>query len=115
MGCSGFPKCRYARPLENEKMEVPEKYRQCPKCGGEVVVRRSRRGPFLGCGSYPDCDFTMGLTKDGKPADELLPEDLKVCPQCNSPTRIMRGRRGYFIGCTGYPQCKFTAPLPKKG
>jgi len=28
---------------------------QCPICGGETRERQGRRGPFLGCSSYPDC------------------------------------------------------------
>ena len=32
---------------------------KCPKCGGKIVERRTRRGrTFYGCENYPDCDYT---------------------------------------------------------
>jgi ssDNA-binding Zn-finger/Zn-ribbon topoisomerase 1 len=32
----------------------------CPKDGGDIVERKSRRGKvFYGCANYPDCDFTL--------------------------------------------------------
>lgn len=39
--------------------------RQCPRCGGELVVRKARRGPtagssFLGCSNYPKCRYSEG-------------------------------------------------------
>ena len=30
----------------------------CPKCGGKVLVKRSKKGKkFFGCSNYPECDF----------------------------------------------------------
>jgi ssDNA-binding Zn-finger/Zn-ribbon topoisomerase 1 len=29
----------------------------CPKCEGPLVERRSKYGPFLGCGTYPKCAY----------------------------------------------------------
>lgn len=53
IGCSNFPECRYTEPWL-EKMGV-----HCPKCDGEVVERRTRKGRvFYGCSRYPECDFT---------------------------------------------------------
>lgn len=36
----------------------------CPLCGGILVERRSRYGPFLGCGNYPRCGYTREILKD---------------------------------------------------
>ena len=34
-------------------MDVP-----CPKCGGKILVKRSKKGKkFFGCSNYPECDF----------------------------------------------------------
>ena len=56
IGCSGFPSCRYIKPVL-KKIGVA-----CPKCGaehgGELVRRRSKNGrTFYGCSRYPDCDY----------------------------------------------------------
>jgi len=32
--------------------------RKCPKCGGELVLKKSFYGPFIGCSSYPKCRYT---------------------------------------------------------
>ncbi len=47
--CSGFPACRFAKPVTTG-IECPE-----PGCTGELVRRRSRRGFFYGCTRYPEC------------------------------------------------------------
>ena len=65
--CSSYPACRY---LKLESTGVA-----CPRDGGDIVVRKSRRGRvFYGCANYPDCDFTVW----NKP----LPE---ACPACGAP------------------------------
>ncbi len=33
----------------------------CPKCGNELVKRKGKYGMFLGCSTYPDCDYTEKL------------------------------------------------------
>jgi len=67
IACSGYPECRYTRPLG---IGVP-----CPRCKvGEVVERRSRRGRgFFGCSTYPACTFTSW----DRPTDRL-------CPRCQT-------------------------------
>ncbi|HWI53944.1 MAG TPA: restriction endonuclease [Symbiobacteriaceae bacterium] len=32
--------------------------RTCPRCGGQLVKRQSKRGPFWGCSTYPRCRYT---------------------------------------------------------
>ena len=50
--CSGFPECRNAKPI------LKDTGAKCPKCGGAVIERRSKRGrTFYGCANYPECDF----------------------------------------------------------
>ncbi|GAB6180667.1 type I DNA topoisomerase [Desulfotomaculum defluvii] len=66
LACPGFPECRNTKPLL-EPTGVG-----CPKCTGEMVLRRSKKGrKFYGCSSYPECEF---VTWD-------LPTKEK-CPQC---------------------------------
>jgi restriction system protein len=33
----------------------------CPKCGGTLVERKGKRGPFLGCSRYPSCRYTKEI------------------------------------------------------
>ena len=32
---------------------------KCPRCGGELVLRKGRYGRFYGCSNYPKCTFTL--------------------------------------------------------
>jgi DNA topoisomerase-1 len=52
LACPGFPACRNAKPIFKEIGVA------CPKCGGQLVERRTKRGKvFYGCQKYPECDF----------------------------------------------------------
>jgi DNA topoisomerase-1 len=62
--CTGYPECKY---VKQKSMGV-----LCPKDGGDIVERKSRRGKvFYGCANYPKCDFTLW----NKPIAE-------PCPKC---------------------------------
>lgn len=66
IACSGYPECK------NIKKIVDEIGVSCPKCGGSVIKRKSKRGRiFYGCTNYPQCDFVSW--------DEPTQEK---CPQC---------------------------------
>lgn len=53
LACPGFPECRNTKPL------LKDTGVKCPKCGGKIVERRTRRGRvFYGCENYPQCDYT---------------------------------------------------------
>ena len=84
----------------------------CPKCGKPLVSRLGRRGRFIGCTGYPDCDYTRAIDNNGATA---APETVegRQCPECNSPLLIREGRYGKFIGCSQYPKCRFIEPLDK--
>lgn len=64
LGCPGFPDCRNTKPYL-EKIGVP-----CPKCGKEIVVRKTRKGRrYYGCEDNPQCDY-MVWQKPGANAKE---------------------------------------------
>ena len=66
LACSRYPDCKGTKAILT-KVGV-----QCPKCSGDIVERRTRRGRmFFGCAKYPECDFTSWA----RPLE--LP-----CPQC---------------------------------
>jgi DNA topoisomerase-1 len=58
LACSGFPECRNTKSIPLAK---------CPKCGGDIVARKTRgRGKeFYGCTNYPDCDFISHFKPTG--------------------------------------------------
>lgn len=67
IGCSGYPDCKNIKKIIN-KTGV-----KCPKCGGDVISRKSKRGKiFYGCSEYPKCDFVSW--------DEPINEK---CPNCS--------------------------------
>lgn len=54
LACPGFPECRFTKPYF-EKIGVA-----CPKCGKEVVIRKTKKGrKYYGCEAIPDCDFMV--------------------------------------------------------
>ncbi|MFW6031802.1 MAG: type I DNA topoisomerase [Phycisphaeraceae bacterium] len=86
----------------------------CQKCGAETVYRFGKRGRFLSCSRYPDCDYAAPIDREGKP---LEPERSDIaCPECGGGMTRRVGRYGPFLGCENYPECKGTVKLdPKKG
>jgi DNA topoisomerase-1 len=86
----------------------------CPKCGKPLSIRLGRRGRFVGCTGFPECDYTRSLEGDGEESSSE-PEVVegRTCPKCDSPLIIRSGRYGKFIGCSSYPKCKHIEPLEK--
>lgn len=67
LACPGFPDCRNTKTYL-EKIGV-----SCPKCNGEIVVRKTKKGRrYFGCENNPECDFMTWQ----KPSDEK-------CEKCN--------------------------------
>ena len=68
LACPGFPECHNTRPYY-EKIGV-----KCPSCGGDVVIRMTKKGRrYYGCEHNPECDFMSWA----KPVE-------KACPVCGS-------------------------------
>ncbi|MBR0172171.1 MAG: type I DNA topoisomerase [Lachnospiraceae bacterium] len=54
LACPGFPECRNTMPYY-EKIGVA-----CPKCGEDIVIRKTRKGRrYFGCVNNPECDFMV--------------------------------------------------------
>lgn len=67
LACPGFPECHNTKPYL-EKAGV-----KCPKCGGEVVILRTKKGRrYYGCDNQ-ECDFMSW----NRPSE-------KKCPECGS-------------------------------
>jgi DNA topoisomerase-1 len=84
----------------------------CPKCGKQLTIRLGRRGKFIGCTGYPECDYTRNVDEDAAQAEPEVVEG-RTCPDCGSDLIIRSGRYGKFIGCSAYPKCRHIEPLEK--
>lgn len=94
LACPGYPECKSAKPL------VTKTNAKCPKCGGEVIEKKSKKGyTFYGCSNWPDCDF---MTWD-KPTDE-------TCPECG---KSLFKRKGGLTVCLG-EGCGFERKTERK-
>ena len=85
----------------------------CPKCGNKLSIRLGRSGRFIGCTTYPECDYTRNIDQDAKEAAEPEVVEGRDCPKCGSVLHYKMGRYGKFIGCSNYPTCKHIEPLNK--
>jgi DNA topoisomerase I len=68
LGCSDYPKCKTILKLDKEGNVLPPRKPpdptgiKCYKCKeGELVLRDSKRGPFLGCNRFPRCRTIVGI------------------------------------------------------
>ena len=84
----------------------------CPKCEKPLSIRLGKRGRFIGCSGYPECDYTQDLGVVGEASEPQVVEG-RACPECAGALHIKTGRYGRFIGCSSYPDCKFIEPLEK--
>ena len=80
ISCTGYPECKTTKPI------VKDTGAKCPKDGGMVVERRSKKGrTFYGCANYPKCDFVSW--------DRVIPEP---CPVCGGYV-VAKNRRGGVV------------------
>lgn len=86
---------------------------ECPKCKKPLSIRLGKRGRFVGCTGYPECDYTRNLDGEETTASEPEVVEGRKCPKCESDLIIRFGRYGKFIGCSAYPKCKHIEPLEK--
>ncbi|NCO67099.1 MAG: type I DNA topoisomerase [Nitrospirae bacterium CG_4_10_14_0_8_um_filter_41_23] len=113
LACSGFPKCKNTKPLENQEPGVnnqqptPQQTDEvCEKCGSPMLIKSGRYGKFLACSKYPECKNTKPLSTGIK------------CPKDGGDIVERRSKKGKpFWSCSNYPGCKFATwykPVSKK-
>ncbi|HCA89281.1 MAG: DNA topoisomerase I [Legionellaceae bacterium] len=85
----------------------------CPKCQKPLAIRLGKRGRFIGCTGYPDCDYTQDLAGNAIEAVQPTVVEGRSCPDCQHELHIKSGRYGRFISCSNYPQCRYIEPLEK--
>jgi DNA topoisomerase-1 len=93
LACPGFPECRNTKPYF-EKIGV-----KCPKCGGEVLMKKTRKGRrYYGCEHNPECDFMTWQ----KPSNTR-------CPKCGG----YMVEKGNKLVCAD-KECGCVLPMEKK-
>ena len=93
LACPGFPECKNTKPYF-EKIGVP-----CPKCGKDVVLKKTKKGrKYYGCIDNPDCDFMVWQK----------PSKVK-CKECGS---IML-EKGNKLVCSN-ETCGYVCEKPKE-
>ena len=61
LACENFPNCKFTKPF------VEETNLTCPKDGGKIILKKTKRGrKFYGCSNYPKCDFAAWKLEDIK-------------------------------------------------
>ena len=122
VACSGFPKCRNAKPVEkleelraaagaappaHELGSVPAPAHATAAAAPRPADPNAKAHPEFG---VPPPGFAW--TRTGRPVVEVLPEPGALrCPQCGSVMELKRGRFGPFFSCTKFPQCRCNANL----
>ncbi|GAB7026955.1 type I DNA topoisomerase [Geotalea toluenoxydans] len=117
--CSGYPECKYIRPLDKDKKESAEPVfseEKCEKCGSQMLIKEGRFGKYLACSAYPACKNMQPLVK---------PKGTGIkCVECGEGELTEKKSRygKMFYSCNRYPQCKFALwdlpvekPCPKCG
>lgn len=96
LGCSGFPECKNTKRIVNETGGF------CPKCGGRMLAKKSKKGkPFFGCENYKDCNYMTW--------DTPIPEK---CPKCGKTLFKKKGKNGK-IYCAD-EECGYERGLEEK-
>ncbi len=96
LACSGFPGCRYTRPL-GEDTEAASSDVKCSECGKSMLLKKGRYGRYLSC-SDSVCSNT-----------QPVPVGVK-CPveKCTGDLVERKSRKNkLFYSCSRYPDCDF--------
>ena len=98
LGCPGYPECTFTKPIV---IEMPGR---CPKCGGRILKRTSKKGyTYYACEFVADCGF---MTWDVPVKDD--------CPECGK-TMFKRSGRGYRKPFCINEECPNFLPEDKRG
>ena len=98
LACPGYPECTFTKPLV---VEMPGK---CPKCGGRILKRTSRKGyTFYACERGQECGFMSW---------EVPTKDF--CPECGKTLFKPAGKGAKKAFCIN-PECKSFVPEEKRG
>lgn len=81
----------------------------CPKCSKPLFMQASKRGLFIGCSGYPECDYTRPLHAETAEGDNILGQD----PASGLDVKLLSGRFGPYVQIGEMPEDK-KAPKPRR-
>ena len=91
LACPSFPDCRNTKPFFDEAGV------DCPKCGGKILIKKTKKGrKYYGCENAADCEFMSW----NKPAGEN-------CPNCGSYL-VEKGSKTKRVVCSGESACGYS-------
>ena len=94
LACPGYPECKNIKKIVNDTGAA------CPKCGGKIIERKSKKGRvFYGCSEYPKCDFVS-----------WDPPSKEKCPVCGK-TLLQKKSKDKTLYCVT-PDCSFEGKKP---
>ncbi len=72
--------------------------RTCPRCNeGNLSLKTSRFGPFVGCSNYPECGYTRPIGKSEGEAGDSGDRELGVDPETGMTVFLKSGRFGPYV------------------
>jgi DNA topoisomerase I len=71
--------------------------RQCPNCGGELSLKLSKFGGFIGCTNYPECRYTRQLTAGVNGGPDGGMKRLGEDPATGLEVTLRSGRFGPYV------------------
>jgi DNA topoisomerase-1 len=78
----------------------------CPKCGARLFLQASKRGLFIGCSAYPECDYTRPLHGGNEDGPVVLGQD----PDSGQDILLLNGRYGWYVQIGATPEDKKLKP-----
>ncbi len=67
----------------------------CPKCGKPLNARLGKRGKFIGCSGFPECDYTRNMNGDATATNE--PVVIGNDPESSKDILLMNGPYGPYL------------------
>jgi DNA topoisomerase-1 len=101
---------RAGREMDDLKKGIPTG-ETCDRCGGVMLKKVGKYGPFLACSAYPGCTNTRELEAPDGAGTNGAEVPVEECENCGRPMVVKHGRFGRFLACSGYPECKTTRKL----
>jgi DNA topoisomerase-1 len=116
LSCSGYPDCKNSKNFGRDSkgnIEVAkegEARGKCELCGGDMVTKNGRFGPFLACTGYPECKNTRSIQDEGEAeAEKTVQYTDEICDKCGGRFVVRKSRQGIaFLACENYPRCRNT-------